>query len=144
MPPEGRMIVFAFLVLFFGGFAFGSLHTAHADYLWRNATEVHGVLVKYGSRYRYEYRPAGAAPVIGPDVTDESVDGPEGVVNDWVPLEYDPARPEHLRRHHSRGRMATNFGQFIVTSVAGALFAAAALACAAAFLRAWYEKRQAV
>src|SRR4051794_1028362 len=97
-PPQGRMVLAAVIGLFFGAFAFGSWHTATQEYRWRNATAVRGVLVKKGSDYHYEYRPPNQPAIVGQSLTDQSHDGPDGVVDDWVRLEYDANIPEHLRR----------------------------------------------
>ena len=129
------------IALFFAAFAFGSLHSASREYRWRNATEVHGVLVKEGDRYHYEYRPKGQPVVSGPELRDQSSDKPDGVVDDWVPVDYDPKLPEQLRRHYSKGRASTNRGQFLITLSAGIAFAIASLLCVVAFFRAWYDKR---
>ncbi|PYQ29959.1 MAG: hypothetical protein DMF56_09540 [Acidobacteria bacterium] len=142
-PPEGRMAFSLLVALFFAGFAFGSLHSAARDYRWRNASEVHGVLVKQGNRYHYEYRPKGQPAVSGPQLRDESSSKPDGVVDDWVPVDYDPRLPEQLRRHYSKGRASTNYGQFLITASAGTAFAIASLLCVVAFLRAWSDKRNA-
>jgi hypothetical protein len=135
------MLIAAVLALFFGGFAAGSLYTASQEYHWRNATEVHGVLVKNGTDYRYEYRPAGKPAVRGPALNGVSSDKPDGVVDDWVPVDYDPNVPEQLRRHRSKGRASTNFRQFLITAGAGAVFGGATLLCVGAFMRAWRDKR---
>lgn len=142
MPPQGRMIVAIVLGLFFGGFAFGSLHSARQEYRWRNATTVHGVLVKHGSKYHYEYRPKGQPPVVGASIGDQHSDQPDGVIDDWVDVDYDPHLPELLRRHYSKGRAATNYGQFLITVSAGALFSLAVLLCLWKFLRAWSDLRR--
>jgi hypothetical protein len=142
-PPEGRMAWSALLGLFFAGFAFGSLHTAKQEYRWRNATVVRGVLVKKGSTYHYEYRPASKPAVIGMNLGDQSSNLPDGVVDDWARLEYDPKLPEQLRRHQSKGRAPTNYGQFLITATAGGGFAIAVLGCVWAFLKAWYDKTHA-
>jgi hypothetical protein len=140
-PPEGRMAFSILLGLFFAAFAAGSLHSARQEYRWRNATVVRGVLVKKGTDYHYEYRPAGHPVVIGPDIGDQGSSEPDGVVDDWARLEYDPELPEQLRRHLSKGRASTNYGQFLITATAGAVFSAAVLGCLWAFLRALYDKR---
>jgi hypothetical protein len=140
-PPEGRMALAVLLGLFFGGFAAGSLHTASQEYRWRNATAVHGVLVKKGSAYHYEYRRPGRTAVIGPNLGDQYSSKPDGVVDDWVPVDYDPKLPEQLRRHLSKGRASTNYGQFLITASAGAAFGVLFLFCVVAFLKAWYDKR---
>jgi hypothetical protein len=143
MPPEGRMVVSVVLALFFGGFAWGSLHSARQDYRWRNAEVVRGVLVKNGSRYHYEYRPPGKAPVVGASFTDDLPYEADGVVDDWVRLEYDPALSDPLRRHLSKGRASSNYKQFVIEASAGSVFAAAVAGCLLAFLRAWHDKRRA-
>ena len=135
------MALAVILGLFFGGFAAGSLHTARQDYRWRNATEVHGVLVKQGSRYHYEYRGAGKAAILGPELGDQWSNDPDGVVDDWVPLDYDSQLPEHLRRHLTKGRAATNYKHSMITAAAGVTFLLAFLACVWAFFRALYDKR---
>jgi hypothetical protein len=137
------MLIAAVLALFFGGFTAGSLYTASQDYHWRNATEVHGVLVKNGTNYHYEYRAAGKPAVVGPALKDVSSDKPDGVVDDWVPVDYDPNLAEHLRRHRSKGRASTNFRQLLITATAGAAFGVATLLCVAAFFRALSDKRRA-
>ena len=142
-PPEGRMAFSMLIALFFAAFAFGSLHSASKEYRWRNATEVHGILVKQGTAYHYEYRPKGQPVVNGPELGDQSSDKPDGVVDDWVPVDYDPNLPEHLRRHYSKGRASTNYKQFLITVSAGTAFAIASLLCLVAFFRAWYDKRNA-
>lgn len=135
-------MAFAVLLgLFFAGFAFGSFHTARQEYRWRNATVVRGVLVKQGSTYHYEYRPTGKPAVIGPNLDDQSSNQPDGVIDDWARLEYDPQLPEQLRRHLSKGRAATNYGQFLITACAGTAFSIAVLGCVGVFLKAWYDKR---
>ena len=136
-------MTFAVLLgLFFGGFAAGSLHTAKQDYRWRDAFVVRGVLVKKGSLYHYEYARPGEATVIGPTFTDDSSNKPDGIVDDWVRLEYDPKLPEHLRPHLSKGRAGSNYAQFAIELVAGSIFAAASASCVWVFLRALYDKRQ--
>jgi hypothetical protein len=144
MPPQGRMAFSALLGLFFAAFAFGSLHTAKQEYRWRNASEVHGVLVRSGSGDHYEYRPRGAPAVLGPRLPDQFSNEPDGVIDDWVPLDYDPAVPEHLRKHLSKGRAATNYRQFLITAGAGAAFSFAVFVCIAVFLRANQERRTVV
>ena len=134
------MIVSAFLTLFFGGFAFGSLHTARQDYRWRNASEVHGVLIKQGSAFHYEYRPPAKAAVIGPTFYDRSSSQKDGMVNDWARLEYDPALPEQLRQHFTRSRLSTNFRNFLFTLSFGCVFLFAALLALWNFFRALYDK----
>lgn len=142
MPPEGRMALSVLLGLFFAGFATGSLLTARQEYRWRNATAVRGVLIRKGSSYHYEYTPAGKAAVIGPDIGDQRSSQPDGIVDDWARLDYDPQLPEHLRRHFSKGRAATNYRHFLITAAAGVAFALAFLRCVWAFLQALYDKRQ--
>lgn len=136
------MVVSAVLALFFGGFAFGSLHTARQEYRWRNATAVRGVLVKSGSDYHYEYRPKDAAAVAGPRLSDQSSDKPDGVIDDWVRLDYDPNLPEHLRRRFTKGRVSSNYEQSLITGGAGLLFSVLVLACVWSFLKATYAKFQ--
>ena len=102
MPPQGRMIVSAVLALFFGAFAAGSLHSAKQDYRWRNAAVVRGVMVRHGDDYHYEYRPPGKPVVAGQSLGDQGSSKPDGVVDDWARLEYDPSLPEHLRPHRSK------------------------------------------
>ena len=131
----------ALLALFFGGFAFGSFHTARQEYRWRNATEVHGVLVRSGSDYHYEYRPRGKPAVIGPRLPDQYSDEPDGVVDEWVPVDYDPAVPEQLRKHLSKGRAATNYRPFLITASVGGVFSLAFLVCVGSFLRADHDRR---
>jgi hypothetical protein len=142
-PPEGRMAFSLLIALFFAAFAYGSLHSAGKEYRWRHATEVHGVLVKQGDRYHYEYRPKGQPAVSGPQLGDQSSGKPDGVVDDWVNVDYDPNLPEQLRRHYSRGHAATNYRQFLITASAGTAFAIASLLCVVAFFRAWSDKRNA-
>jgi hypothetical protein len=137
------MVVSVVLALFFGGFAWGSLHSARRDYRWRNAQAVRGVEVKNGSRYHYEYRPPGKAPVIGSSFAEDFDQKPDGVVDDWVRLDYDPALPDPLRRRFSKGRADSNYTQFLIEVSAGSVFAAAVAGCLFAFLRAWYDKRRA-
>jgi len=128
------------LALFFGGFAWGSLHTASQDYRWRNATVVRGALIKKGTSYHYAYTPPGGASVVGPELGDQYSNEPDGVVDDWARLEYDPALPEHLRRHYSKGRASTNYKQSVITGSAGAAFLVACGVCVIVFLRALAEK----
>ncbi len=135
------MFLSVLLGLFFAGFAFGSLHTALQEYRWRNALVVRGVLVKRGSQFHYEYRPPGNATVSGPNLTDQSSGKPNGIIDDRARLEYDPAQREKLRRHVSRGRASTNYGQFLITASAGAVFSVLVLICVWFLLRAWYDKR---
>jgi hypothetical protein len=141
MPPEGRMALSVLLGLFFAGFAAGSLHTASQEYRWRHATAVHGVLVKNGSEYHYEYRATGQPAVAGPSLTGESSDKPDGVIDDWIRLDYDPALPEHLRRRQTKGRSESNYRHFHFTASVGAVFSAAVLACVLAFFKALHDKR---
>ena len=137
------MVVSVVLALFFGGFAWGSLHSARQDYRWRNAQAVRGVLVKSGSRYHYEYRPPGKAPVIGASFAEDLPQRPDGVVDDWVRLDYDPALSEQLRRRFSKGRADSNYTQFLIEVSAGSVFATAVAGCLLSFLRAWHDKRRA-
>lgn len=137
------MLVSVVLALFFGGFATGSLLSARQDYRWRNAQAVRGVLVKSGARYHYEYRQPGKAPVIGASFAEDLPPAPDGVVDDWVRLDYDPALPEQFRRRFSKGRADSNYTQFLIEAGAGSGFAAAVAGCLLAFLRAWYDKRRA-
>jgi hypothetical protein len=141
MPPEGRMALSVLLGLFFAGFAAGSLHSARQEYRWRNATAVRGVLVRKGPEYHYEYRVAGQPAVAGPSLTGESSDKPDGVIDDWIRLDYDPGLPEHLRRRLTKGRSESNDRHFLFTASVGAAFSAAVLACLWTFLRALHDKR---
>ncbi|HUR83014.1 MAG TPA: hypothetical protein VM733_19805 [Thermoanaerobaculia bacterium] len=140
-PPRGRMVFAALIASFFGAFAAASIHSAKQEYRWRNATPVHGVLVKNGSAYHYEYRPKGEPAVVGPLVSGESSDKPDGVVDDWARLDYDPNLPELFRRRSGRGRAATNYGQFKFAAGAGAVFSLIVLAAIWSFLKAAYDSR---
>ena len=128
------MIVSAFLALFFGGIAAGSLTTASTAYRWRNAEFVHGVLVKQGTNYHYEYRPKGQPAVVGASFIDQPSSKPDGVVEDFASLEYDPSQPEKLRHHTSRGKPSTNMQHFWMTAFFGTLFGIAALIAIVSFL----------
>jgi len=57
---------------------------------------------------------AGKAPVVGSSFTEDLPQRPDGVVDDWVRLEYDPALPDLLRRHLSKGRASSNYKQFLI------------------------------
>lgn len=129
------------LGLFFASFAAGSLHTATEEFRWRNAVIVRGVLIKRGTRYHYEYTPAGGATVIGPDIGDQWTSKPDGVIDDWIRLEYDPQLPQRLRAHLTKGRAESNYKQSAITAATGSVFILAALACVWTFLRALHEKR---
>ena len=129
------------LALFFGGFAAGSLHSARQDYRWRNATVVRGMLVKNGTQLHYEYHPPGKPVVTGSAFRDDSVSQPDGIVDDWVRLEYDAGLAEPLRRHLSKGRADSNYAQFRIELIAGSIFALVCAGCLFAFGRAWYDKR---
>ena len=133
------MIVSAFLALFFGGFAAGSYFTARTAYRWRNAEFVRGVLVKQGTSYHYEYRPKGQPVVTGAPFTDAASSKPDGVIDDWARLEYDPNLPEKLRPHTSKGKPSTNMQYFWMTASAAVIFGLAAMLAIVSFLRAMIE-----
>ena len=141
-PRRGRMVLATLLGLFFGALASGSLNTAMQEYRWRNAIAVHGVLVKAGSSYHYEYRAPNKPAVIGGPVKGESYTQPNAVVDDRARLDYDANVPEQLRRHFSKGRASTNYRHFLITLGAGTVFTIAALFCVLAFLKAWHDERQ--
>jgi hypothetical protein len=134
------MLVTAVLGLFFGAFAFGSLHTARQEYHWREASIVRGVLVKQGAAFHYEYRPKQQPPVIGAPFHDDSLTGQDGVVDDWVDLEYDARLPEKIRLHDSGHNLRTIYQRFLFTTSVGSVFAVAVAICLWKFLRAWYDK----
>jgi len=135
------MTVAAVLALFFSAFAIGSLHTARQEYHWRNASVVHGVLVKQGPDLHYEYRRPAQASVIGPTFHDDSITATnDGVVNDWVDLQYDNQLPEKLRRDNSAHNFRTALQRFLFTASVGSIFALAVALCLWKFLQAWYDK----
>jgi hypothetical protein len=143
MAPEGRMVVSAVLGLFFFGFAFGSLHTARQEHRWLHASVVHGVLVKHGADLHYEYRRPAQASVSGPTFHDDAITGNDGVVNDWVDLQYDEQLPEKLRRDNSAHNFRTARQRFLFTVSVGSVFALAVALCFWKFLQALYDKTQA-
>lgn len=143
MEPEARMTIAAILTLFFGGIAAGSLNTARQAFYWRDASFVHGVLIKQGTSYHYEYRPKGEPAVVGASFVGERSNAPDGIINDSVRLEYDPNVPEKLRQRFSRGKPSTNFRHFLLTASAGTLFGAVALLSTLSFFHALYDKRKA-
>jgi hypothetical protein len=66
MAPEGRMVVAAVCLLFFGAFAAGALNTARQEWRWRDGEQVRGVLIKQGRWYHYEFTPVkGEPPIVG-------------------------------------------------------------------------------
>jgi hypothetical protein len=145
MPPEGRMIVAAFMLLFFGGIGAGSLNTARQEWRWRDGEQVRGVLVKHGRWYHYEYAPKDGPRVIGATFyrSGSSAAIPDGIADDWVALQYDPRQPEKLRPYAMRGTARSGLGRFLITGSVGALFALVALVALWKFLHAWYDKRTA-
>lgn len=134
------MIVSAVLALFFGAFAFGSLHTARREHHWQDAAIVRGVLVKQGSALHYEYRPPQQAAIVGATFQDDSISGSDGVVDDWVDLEYDARLPEKIRRHNSAHNFRTIRQRFVFAASVGSVFAVAVLLCLWSFARAFYDK----
>jgi hypothetical protein len=137
------MFLAALLGLFFSAFAIGSLHTARREYHWRNASIVRGVLVKQGADLHYEYRPPLQASVSGPTFHDDSVTGNDGVVDDWVDLQYDRQLPEKVRRDNSAHNLRTAHQRFLFTASVGSVFALAVAICFWKFLQAWYDKTHA-
>lgn len=129
------------LGLFFGGIAFGSLHTAVQEYRWRDATEVHGVLVKQGKKVHYEYRQKGKPAVVAAAFDDDRYTSePDGVVDDWARVEYSPTLPEKLRPHRTRGRPESNYTHFLITLSVGSLLSIVTLICVGQFVRGAVER----
>jgi len=141
MAPEGRMFVAAFVALFCGLFASLTLITARQEYRWRHATIVRGVLIKKGRDYHYEYRPKGEPAIVGASYDDRASSYPDGVVDDWARLEYDPLLPEKLRPHLSKGKAPTPAGRILLGVSVGSVFTLVTLICVYQFFRGLYDLR---